>query len=89
MPFFDWSAPWDQVVIEHRLWVYFAVNVPLTIIILVVVSCWVSRQRAYRRKIQTGLNLRPSRSSPTLKKVEFGLIPWFKEDILNNRTQQV
>lgn len=40
MPIFSWNANLAAGVVNHRLWVYFAVMVPLTIVTLVSWRVW-------------------------------------------------
>jgi hypothetical protein len=84
MPFFDWSAPWDQVAVRHRLWVYFAIDVPLTFIILVVVTFWLkSRKLDDREMVEKKLNSERAYSPSERSRVwKFGFIPAFERTVL-------
>jgi hypothetical protein len=82
MPLFDWSAPWDEVALKHRLWIYFAIDVPLTIIILVVVTFWV-KKRGYNRALAKEKLSPEGPSRPgSLKAVTIGFQPLFAKRIL-------
>jgi hypothetical protein len=82
MLLFDWSAPWDEVALKHRLWIYFAIDVPLTIIILVVVTFWV-KKRGYNRALAKDKLCEPGPSRPgSSKRVTLGLQPWFQKQVL-------
>jgi hypothetical protein len=83
MPFFDWSAPWDQVAVRHRLWVYFAIDVPLTLIILVVVTFWLKSRKDDREMIEKKLNLERAYSPSNRSRVwKFGFIPALERTVL-------
>lgn len=40
MPLLDWRAPRGGSVVSHRFWIYWAVTVPLTAVILLLWSTW-------------------------------------------------
>ncbi|KAH9210510.1 hypothetical protein DL95DRAFT_343006, partial [Leptodontidium sp. 2 PMI_412] len=39
MPLFDWQAPADSV-LSSRLWVYWAVTIPATLVVLIAWRIW-------------------------------------------------
>jgi hypothetical protein len=40
MPLFDWTAPSPSTVLKSRFWIYWAVTVPATAIVLVLWRMW-------------------------------------------------
>lgn len=40
MPLLDWQAPSAGAVVSHRFWIYWAVTVPLTAVVLLLWSTW-------------------------------------------------
>lgn len=40
MPLFDWEAPTSSTVLKSRFWIYWAVTVPATAIVLVLWRMW-------------------------------------------------
>ena len=40
MPLLDWQAPRGGPVVSHRFWIYWAVTVPLTAVVLLLWSTW-------------------------------------------------
>ncbi|KAI9860032.1 MAG: hypothetical protein M1813_006379 [Trichoglossum hirsutum] len=51
MPFFDWSAPSDLIIVKGRLWIYWAITIPLTTIILVVTMIWLRSRTKERMRM--------------------------------------
>lgn len=52
MPLFEWNAADDGMVVSKRLWVYWAVTVPLTCLTIVVWVLWTRRQARVHRVLE-------------------------------------
>lgn len=55
MPFFDWAAENGNIVVKGRLWVYFAITIPLTMLILILAWAWLifrGRRRSELRMVE-------------------------------------
>lgn len=49
MPWFDFSGPSGQLLVQSKFWLYWAATVPLTAIVLLIYTTylfWMNRQRA-------------------------------------------
>ena len=47
MPMFDWNAPVDKTM-SDRFWIYWAVTIPLTVVVVVCWIFWANRQELMR-----------------------------------------
>lgn len=48
MPMFDWNAPVNKT-LSHRFWIYWAVTIPLTVVVIVCWIFWANRHELLRR----------------------------------------
>ena len=50
MPFFNWDAPTMREVMAHRFWVYLAITLPMTVLVLGVVIAFIVYQVRMKKK---------------------------------------
>jgi len=50
MPIFNWQADSGTTVVSHRFWIYWAITVPLTIVVVLVWFIWIQRKDARHQR---------------------------------------
>lgn len=50
MPFFNWDAKDGEPVVNRRFYIFWAINIPLTLIVLVQLNLWLSFRNRLNRE---------------------------------------
>ena len=71
MPLFDWQAARGSPVVTHRFWIYWAITIPLTIVVVAIWFVWIAMKasRHAREDKAAGIGAQPEASEEKSKDV--------------------